>query len=83
MVTVEQIEDGVVDTLDSTPHNATHWLRTKTAKRTGPSASTVGRISKAFGLLLHRTDGLKLSNDPLSVKKVCDMVGLHLAPVRG
>ena len=79
-VTAEQVEDVVVATLEQTPVNATHWSRAKMAERTGLSKSTVGRVWKAFGLKPHRTDGFKLSNDPLFVEKVYDIVGLYLDP---
>lgn len=79
-ITAEQVEDIVVATLESTPANATHWSRAKMAERTGLSRSTIGRIWKAFGLKPHQTDGFKLSNDPLFVEKVYDIVGLYLNP---
>ena len=79
-ITVDQIEDVVVATLEATPANATHWSRAKMAERTGMSKSTIGRIWKAFELKPHRTDGFKLSNDPLFVEKVHDVVGLYLNP---
>lgn len=79
-ITVEQIEDVVVATLESTPKNATHWSRAKMAERTGLSKSTIGRIWNAFELKPHRADGFKLSNDPLFVEKVHDIVGLYLNP---
>ena len=79
-ITVDQIEDVVVATLESTPANATHWSRAKMAERSGLSKSTVGRIWKAFELKPHRTDGFKLSNDPLFVEKVHDVVGLYVNP---
>jgi transposase/transcriptional regulator with XRE-family HTH domain len=79
-ITAEQVEDVVVATLESTPQNATHWSRAKMAERTGLSKSTIGRIWKAFELKPHRTDGFKMSNDPLFVEKVYDVVGLYLDP---
>ena len=79
-VTAEQVEDVVVATLEATPENATHWSRSKMAERTGLSKSTIGRIWRAFGLKPHLTDGFKLSNDPLFVEKVYDIVGLYLNP---
>ena len=79
-VTAEQVEDVVVATLESAPENATHWSRAKMAERNGLSKSTIGRVWKAFGLKPHRTDGFKLSNDPLFVEKVYDIVGLYLDP---
>lgn len=50
------------------------------AARSGLSESTIGRIWKAFGLKPHREDGFKMSNDPLFVEKVYDVVGLYLDP---
>lgn len=79
-VTAEQVEDVVVTTLEQAPTNATHWSRAKMADRSGLSKSTIGRIWTAFGLKPHRTDGFKLSNDPLFVEKVYDVVGLYLNP---
>jgi transposase len=82
-IKAEQVEDVVVATLESTPPNATHWSRAKMAERSGLSASTIGRIWKTFELKPHRTDGFKLSNDPLFVDKVFDVVGLYLNPPDG
>ncbi len=79
-ITAEQVEAVVIDTLESTPANATHWSRSKMAQRSGLSPTTIGRIWKAFGLKPHRSDGIKLSNDPLFVEKVHDVVGLYLNP---
>lgn len=79
-ISTEQVEDVIVATLESTPDNATHWSRTKMAQRSGLSRSTIGRIWKTFGLQPHREDGFKLSNDPLFVDKVYDIVGLYLDP---
>lgn len=79
-VSLDQVEDVVVATLESTPANATHWSRAKMAQRSGLSPSTIGRIWKAFDLKPHRAEGFKLSNDPLFVEKVYDVVGLYLNP---
>lgn len=75
-ITVDQVEEVLVATLESRPKNATHWTRAKMAERSGLSKSTIGRIWKAFGLNPHRADGFKLSNDPLFGEKVHDIVGL-------
>jgi hypothetical protein len=64
VIGVEQVEDVVVATLESTPPNATHWSRAKMAERSGLSRSTIGRIWKAFDLKPHRHDGFKVSSDP-------------------
>ena len=79
-VSAEQVEAVVVATLESVPENATHWSRQKMAERSGLSASTVGRIWRAFGLQPHRSETFKLSPDPLFVEKVYDIVGLYLNP---
>jgi transposase/transcriptional regulator with XRE-family HTH domain len=80
VITADQVEDVVVSTLEATPANATHWSRSKMAKRSGLSKSTIGRIWKAFELKPHLEDGFKLSNDPLFVEKVYDVIGLYLNP---
>ncbi|AIK84094.1 endonuclease DDE [Corynebacterium glutamicum] len=77
---VDRVEQVIVDTLESTPPNATHWSRASMAKKSGLSKSAVGRIWKAFGLKPHLEEGFKLSTDPLFVEKVYDIVGLYLNP---
>jgi transposase len=57
-ITVEQVEDVIVATLEETPKNATHWSRAKMAERTGLSKSTIGRIWKSFDLKPRSTDRL-------------------------
>lgn len=82
-ITADQVEDVVVATLEQTPKNATHWSRAKMAERSGLSPSTIGRIWKTFDLKPHRAETFKLSNDPLFVEKVFDVVGLYLDPPDG
>ena len=79
-VSDEQVEQVVVDTLERTPRDATHWSRSSMAAETGLSKSTVGRIWRAFGLKPHLVDTFKLSTDPLFIEKVRDVVGLYLDP---
>src|SRR3712207_3989947 len=50
------------------------------AKAVGYAPSTIHRIWRAFGLQPHRSETFKLSNDPLFVEKVRDIVGLYLRP---
>lgn len=79
-VTDAQVEQVVVDTLERTPRDATHWSRSSMAAQSGLSESTVGRIWRAFGLKPHLVDTFKLSADPLFIEKVRDVVGLYLNP---
>jgi transposase len=79
-VSDEQVERVVVDTLERTPRDATHWSRSSMATQSGLSKSTVGRIWRAFGLKPHLVDTFKLSSDPLFIEKVRDVVGLYLNP---
>ena len=80
LISVDRVEQVNVDTLESTPPNATHWSRSSMAEKSGLSKSTVGRIWKAFGLKPHLEEGFKLSNDPLFTEKVFRLVGLYLNP---
>jgi transposase len=82
-ITAEQVEDVIVATLESAPGNATHWSRAKMAERSGLSKSSIGRIWKAFELKPHRAETFKVSNDPLFVDEVFDVVGLYANPPEG
>ncbi len=73
----------IVATLEETPTDATHWSTRSMAKATGMSASSVGRIWRAFGLKPHLVDSFKLSADPQFIEKVRDVVGLYLNPPEG
>ena len=79
-ITDKQIEDVIVQTLESTPRGATHWSTREMARATGLSAMSISRIWRAFGLQPHRTETFKLSPDPLLIEKVRDIVGLYLQP---
>lgn len=75
-----QVEQVIIDTLETKPADATHWSTRTLAKKTELSHSTVGRIWRAFGLQPHRSETFKLSRDPLFIEKVRDVVGLYLDP---
>ncbi|MBK8012156.1 MAG: IS630 family transposase [Deltaproteobacteria bacterium] len=77
----DQIEEVVVKTLETTPKGRTHWSTRKMAKHVGLSHSTISRVWRAFGLKPHRVEtNFHLSNDPLLVEKVRDIVGLYMSP---
>jgi transposase len=75
-----KVESVIVQTLESPPPDATHWSTRSMARHSGISTSSVGRIWRAFGLQPHRSETFKLSQDPLFVDKVRDVVGLYLNP---
>jgi transposase len=75
-----QIERVVRLTLESAPADATHWSTRAMAKRCGLSQTMVSRIWRAFALQPHRTEGFKLSQAPLFIEKLRDIVGLYLNP---
>jgi transposase len=75
-----EVEAVVVRTLEEAPPDATHWSTRDLAAKSGISASSVGRIWKAFGLKPWVTDGFKLSSDPQFVDKVRDVVGIYMNP---
>jgi transposase len=76
----DEVESVIVRTLEDKPKDATHWSTRDLARQAGMSASSVGRIWRAFGLKPWATDTFKLSEDPQFVDKVRDVVGLYLNP---
>lgn len=79
-VSDEQIEQIIIQTLESTPRGETHWSTRGMAKASGLSHSTINRVWRAFGLQPHRVETFKLSPDPLLIDKVRDIVGLYMNP---
>lgn len=79
-ITDVDVERVVTTTLETQPEGATHWSTRSLAKKLGLSHSAVMRIWHAFGLQPHRSDTFTLSNDPLLVEKVRDIVGLYMNP---
>lgn len=76
----ETVEAVVVDTLETTPPDATHWSTRDLAKKHGISHTTVGKIWRAFGLKPWRQDKFKVSPDPQLIEKIRDIVGLYMNP---
>ena len=76
----DQVAAVIERTLRTTPVDATHWSIRSMAAQTGFSHTTIRRMWAAFGLQPHRSQTFKLSNDPLFVDKVRDIVGLYLSP---
>lgn len=79
-VSDEDVERIVVKTLETKPKGRTHWSTRKMAEAAGVSYSTVGRIWRTFGLQPHVVQGFKISDDPLFIEKVRDIVGLYMKP---
>jgi transposase len=79
-ITDADVERVITKTLESTPRDATHWSTRSLARACGLSQSAVSRIWRAFALQPHRTETFKLSQDPLFIEKVRDIVGLYLNP---
>jgi transposase len=76
----DAVEAVVTKTLESTPRGRTHWSTRSMAKNVGMSHSSIGRIWRAFGLQPHRTESVRLSQDPFLIEKVRDIVGLYMSP---
>ena len=76
----EQIEAVVVATLERQPANATHWSTRVHGQAGGPVE--VDAVAGSGGLrpAAASVETFKLSNDPLFVEKVHDVVGLYLDP---
>ena len=69
---------GFNTALQGAPANGCHWSVRTLAEETGISKSTVHRWSQLLYLQPHRQRHFKISNDPLFVDKVHDIVGLYL-----
>jgi len=76
----EQVEEIVVKTLEEKPKGRTLWSTRKMAEAAGISHSSVGRIWRTFALQPHIVRTFKISDDPLFVEKVRDIVGLYMNP---
>lgn len=79
-ITDADVERVIRLTLERRPDDATHWSTRSLARRVGMSQSAVSRIWRAFALQPHHSETFKLSQDPLFIEKVRDIVGLYLNP---
>ena len=67
-------------TTQERPPNATHWSTRTMAAAVGSNEAMIRRIWADNNLRPHLTRTFKLSNDPLFVEKLVDVVGLYLDP---
>jgi transposase len=74
------VEAVVVDSLETTPPDATHWSTRGLAAKHGISNERVAAIWRAFGLKPWLPDEFKISPDPQLVEKIRDIVALYLNP---
>lgn len=81
MIDDERVAELINKTLHTKPADgSTHWSVRSIAAETSISPTSVHRYFKLFGLQPHRTEGFKLSTDPLFIEKLRDVVGLYLSP---
>lgn len=80
VITSEKEKEVVEATLRTLPDNATHWSVRTMAAFQGISRMAVQRIWKRYNIQPHRVESFKISNDPLFVEKVRDVVGLYMNP---
>lgn len=76
----QTVEAVITKTLETKPAAHTHWSSRLMAKAAGISDHSVLRIWRAYGLKPHLVKSFKLSQDPMFVEKVRDIVGLYLNP---
>jgi transposase len=76
----ERIKAVIDATLQSKPKGMTHWSCRLMAADQGISKSTVSTLWRSHNLKPHRTKAFKLSRDPKFLRKLTDVVGLHLNP---
>ena len=76
----EVVETVVVETLETTLKDATHWPARSVAQRHGISRQAVSEVWRAFRLKPWRQDEFKISPDPDLIEKIRDLAGLYLSP---
>jgi hypothetical protein len=70
-ITLDQVEQVVVSTLEETPTNATHWSRASMARTSGLSKSTIGRCARraAGAIVMSRSDRVTREDRPAEVTR--------------
>lgn len=76
----EKVDEILQATVESIPHEGTHWSTRLMAKHAGVGRQHVTRVWRAAGLKPHRLKTFKISRDPHFVEKLRDVVGLYLDP---
>ena len=76
----KKVKEIIEKTLHTRPPQSTHWSCRNMAKSGNISHASVQRIWEANGLKPHLVKTFKLSNDPLFIEKLRDVVGLYLNP---
>ena len=73
VITQEQIDQMINDTLHTTPGDATHWSNRTMAEHCGLSHTTVQREWQARGIKPHLVKTFKISTDPPPKIRICIM----------
>lgn len=79
MISVGQIEQVIIDTLESTPLHATHWWRASMVEKSGLLQSTVDRVLEGPRAQALLEESLRFSTGPLCGGKVFRFVGLYFS----
>jgi transposase len=79
-LTQDVVDRVVARTLQTKPHNATHWSTRSMAKAMGLSQTAISKIWRQLKIQPHREKTFKLSKDPKFAEKVRDVVGLYMNP---
>src|SRR5215831_18057958 len=78
----DQVEQIVIQTLESTPRGQTHWSTRELAKASGLSRMTISRIWRAFGLQPHRRRDLQAIARPPAGRESAGHCGPLHEPAR-
>ena len=79
-VTDDQVEQVIIRTLETTPRGATHWSTREYGESRRPESHGHPPDLAHVRIAAAREREFKLSNDPLLIEKIRDIVGLYLHP---